>query len=147
MNRLQAEQRTFYCVFADCTFQGFPYAHYDGIRFVRADSPGGGLELVVRFSGSVVEEVRIAGRNLRFVAVCIGLGIMPWVWELPPGQQARGDAIPSSPASPSASSNAEAAGSGQSSPWGRASADLHCPLIRLRAIGQDSSKRAFGGPG
>jgi hypothetical protein len=78
-------------IIADDPFQGFPYAHYDGLRLVRADSPGGGLELVVRFSGSVVEEVRIAGRNLRFVALCIGLGIMPWVWELPPGQQAIGD--------------------------------------------------------
>jgi hypothetical protein len=91
LNRLQAEQRTFYCVFADCTFRGFPYAHYDGIRLVRADSPAGGLELVVRFSGSVVEEVRIIGQNLRFIAVCVGLGIMPWVWELPPGRQVDGD--------------------------------------------------------
>ena len=93
LNRLQADQRTFYCVFADCTFQGFPYAHYDGIRFERAEAPGGGLELVVRFSGSVVEEARIAGHDLRFVARCIGLGIMPWVWELPPGQKAGGGTV------------------------------------------------------
>ena len=92
LNRLQAGQRTFYCVFADCTFHGLPYAHYDGIRLQRADSPAGGLVLVVRFSGSVVEEVWIEGQNLRYVATCIGLGIMPWIWEMPPGRQTTSDA-------------------------------------------------------
>jgi hypothetical protein len=91
LNRLQSEQRTFYCVYGDCTFEGFPYAHYDGIRFERAASPGGGMVLVVRFSGSVVKEVRIEGRNLRFMAVCIGMGVMPWIWELPPGQKVAAD--------------------------------------------------------
>ncbi len=91
LNRLQSEPRTFYCVFRDCTWQGFPYAHYDGIRLERSGGHGGGLDVVVRFSGSVVEEVRLSGRHLRFVAECIGLGIMPWVWELPDGRAAGDD--------------------------------------------------------
>ena len=58
----------------------------------RSASPGGGLEVVVRFNGSVVEEVRITGRGgLRFIASCIGLGIMPWIWELPDSQTVAGD--------------------------------------------------------
>lgn len=92
LNRLKSQERTFYCVFQDCTYRGFPYAQYDGIRLERAAAPGGGLEVVVRFNGSQVEEVRLAGRGLRFVALCIGLGIMPWVWERPDGRAAAGDA-------------------------------------------------------
>jgi hypothetical protein len=91
LNRLQAEQRTFYVVFADCTNRGFPYAHYDGIRLERAGEAGGGLVLVVRFNGSETEEVWITGQSLRFIEVCIGMGIMPWIWELPPGQRVKGD--------------------------------------------------------
>jgi hypothetical protein len=87
LNRLKATERTFYCVFKDCTNQGFPYAHYDGIRLERSPAPGGGLEVVVRFNGSEVEEVRIAGRNLRFIEICVGMGIMPWIWELPEGRK------------------------------------------------------------
>lgn len=87
LNRLKTPERTFYCVFKDCTNRGFPYAHFDGIRLERAVASGGGLDVVVRFNGSETEEVRIAGRRLRFVEQCVGLGIMPWIWELPDGRK------------------------------------------------------------
>jgi hypothetical protein len=48
-----------------------------------AAAPGIGLEVLVRFSGNAVENVRLGGRNLRFVAICIGLGIMPWSGNCP----------------------------------------------------------------
>jgi hypothetical protein len=86
LNRLKTQERTFYCVFRDCTYRGFAYAHYDGIRLEKSARPGGGLDIVVRFHGSEIEDIRLEGGPLRFVADCIGLGIMPWVWELPDGQ-------------------------------------------------------------
>jgi hypothetical protein len=87
LNRLKTPERTFYCVFRDCTNQGFPYAHFDGIRLERSKRDGGGLVLVVRFNGSEIEEVWIEGRNLRFIEICVGMGIMPWIWELPAGRK------------------------------------------------------------
>jgi hypothetical protein len=88
LNRLKTPERTFYCVFRDCTNRGFPYAHYDGIRLEMPARPGGGLVLVVRFHGSEIEEVWIEARgDLRFIEICVGLGIMPWIWELPEGRK------------------------------------------------------------
>jgi hypothetical protein len=87
LNRLKTPERTFYCVFRDCTNQGFPYAHFDGIRLERSKTAGGGLVLVVRFNGSEIEEVWIEGRNLRFIEIGVGMGIMPWIWELPEGRK------------------------------------------------------------
>ena len=45
--------------------------------------PGGGLVLVLRFSGSAVTEVTVEGRNLHPLCNMIGRHVVTWVWEMP----------------------------------------------------------------
>ena len=56
-------QPTLYFVTRGHAFEGFSYACLERIRLLPPKHPGGGLLLVLRFSGSVVTEVTVEGRN------------------------------------------------------------------------------------
>jgi hypothetical protein len=70
-------------VLKDFSYEGFSYADCERVRLVRPEKPGGGPILIVRFSGSVITEALIEGRNLHSLYHAIGLHQMPWIWEHP----------------------------------------------------------------
>lgn len=74
---------TLHFVLKDFTYEGFSYADFERVRLVPGDNPGGGPVLIVRFSGSVVTDVRIEGRHLHSLYHRIGLHGVSWVWEHP----------------------------------------------------------------
>jgi hypothetical protein len=71
---------------------GFAYANLERVTMRAADSPGGSPLLVLRFAGSVVSEVRIAGRQLANLCNLIGQHRVPWVRQLPNGRDFSDDA-------------------------------------------------------
>lgn len=74
---------TMHFVLKGFAYEGFSYADFERVRLVPGDKPGGGPVLIVRFSGSVVTDVRIEGRHLHSLYHWIGLHGVSWVWEHP----------------------------------------------------------------
>ena len=68
------------------SFEGFAYAGLERVGLTPAEEIGGGNELVLRFAGSTVTEVRIKGRNLVKLYAYLGQHRTPWLRELPSGR-------------------------------------------------------------
>jgi hypothetical protein len=81
--RAAKPQMTLFFVSRDYLPDGFSYANLERVRLVASEKPGSGPVLLVRFSGSVVTEAVIEGRNLYPLCNAIGLHLMPWVWVHP----------------------------------------------------------------
>jgi hypothetical protein len=77
-------QLSLFVMLKDGSFDGFSYANLERIRLQPAADAGGGNELVLRFNGSTVTEVRLAGRNLGLLHAYLGQHRTAWVRVLPP---------------------------------------------------------------
>jgi hypothetical protein len=69
---------------------GFSYDSLERVRMVEPHRPGGSPDLLLRFNGSVVSEVRIEGRDLLALCDYIGRHLIHWVRQHPGGRE-RGD--------------------------------------------------------
>jgi hypothetical protein len=67
------------------------YSHFERGWFEESGQPGAGPILVLRFTGSELIDVRIAGRNLYPLADGVSLHLVHWVRALPPGMDVEGD--------------------------------------------------------
>jgi hypothetical protein len=67
---------------------GFSYAILERVRMGEPRTPGGSPDLLLRFNGSAVTEVRVEGRNLLELCELIGRHLIHWVREHPGGRDA-----------------------------------------------------------
>lgn len=74
---------TLHVLLKDGYWRGFAWSDYAGVGTAPPDSPGFGPALVVRFAGLEPTELRILGRNLGKLQVCIGHHRIVWIRELP----------------------------------------------------------------
>ena len=74
---------TLHVLLKDGYWRGFAWSDYAGVGTAPPDSPGSGPVLVVRFAGLEPIELRIVGRNLGKLQVCIGNHRIVWIRELP----------------------------------------------------------------
>jgi hypothetical protein len=85
LNRLVADTPLIYFVLGDFSHEGFRYSDLRRLRWKAASKPGQGPSLLLRFVEAEITDVEIEGIRLIDVEHWIGLGVMPWVWEKPPG--------------------------------------------------------------
>jgi hypothetical protein len=85
LNRLAADTPIIYFVMGDFTREGFRYSDLRRLRWRHGSKPGQGPSLLLRFVEAEITDVTIEGMNLLDIEHWIGLGVMPWVWEKPPG--------------------------------------------------------------
>lgn len=86
---------TLYLILGNGDVRSFPNsARVEGPDLVAADSPGGGLMIVLRFAGITGTEVRIVGRNLDRLHVLLGDQRIRWVRELPKGRDFKAEGVP-----------------------------------------------------
>jgi len=65
---------------------GFSYSSLERVRMVEPEKPGGSPDLLLRFTGSVITEVRVEGRNLLGLLDMIGRHLIHWVRQHPTGK-------------------------------------------------------------
>jgi hypothetical protein len=92
LSQLSSEPKLLHFVRGDFTCEGFRYTDLRRLRWLAADKPGQGPAIVLRFVEAEITDVRIDGRHLDDVHHWIGEGLMPWLWEQPPGFHTRDDA-------------------------------------------------------
>ena len=78
---------TLFCIMADGTIWGFPYANRaEGPHLVPAGDAGKGRAIVLQFSGIGPVEIRLNGRRLDQLHNYLGHHRMVWVREFPKGR-------------------------------------------------------------
>jgi hypothetical protein len=85
LSRLGTDQRMLHFVRRNFDVESFSYADLRRIRWIAADDPGSGPEMVMVFVEAEITEVRVSGRHLDDIHYWISEGLMPWVWEHPQG--------------------------------------------------------------
>jgi hypothetical protein len=72
---------------------GFAYHNLEEVWMAEPKKPGASPDLMVRFNGSVVKEVRIEGRNLLPLCEWIGRHLILWLRTHPTGTDDRAGAV------------------------------------------------------
>jgi hypothetical protein len=85
LNRLAADTLMIFFVLKDFSYEGFRYSDLRRLRWLPTSKPGQGPSLLLRFCEAEITDVQIEGMHLLDIQHWIGQGVMPWVWEKPPG--------------------------------------------------------------
>lgn len=89
LNRLTADTPMIYFVLGDFTYEAFRYSDLRRLRWLPSGKPGQGPVLRLRFCEAEITDVDVEGMQLLDVQYWIGQGLMPWLWEKPPGFKVR----------------------------------------------------------